>query len=51
MFAMPSLFPDYQAFLVRFIESKGLIEAVPSTAMENISSPSIFFKIDPDGDI
>ena len=48
---MPTLFPDYEQFLQKFTESKGIIEAVPSANLENISFLSIFFKVEPDGEI
>ncbi|KAL4463088.1 hypothetical protein ABPG74_007089 [Tetrahymena malaccensis] len=50
--AVPSLFQyGYKEYLNQFILKGGIIEACPTCTFSQVSSPSIFFHIDPLGEI
>ncbi|KAL4447016.1 hypothetical protein ABPG74_013868 [Tetrahymena malaccensis] len=49
LIAIPTLFQNYQEFLYYFLEHKGIIEASPLCSQEEVASPSVFFRLDPDG--
>jgi len=45
--AVKSLYPNYNAYLSDFLKKGGVIEAIPICNENQITSPSIFFEIDP----
>lgn len=49
--AHPSLYPSYAEYIDMLVSRGGIIEAAPECEESKISSPSLFFKIDPDGQI
>ncbi|EGR31111.1 IQ calmodulin-binding motif family protein, putative, partial [Ichthyophthirius multifiliis] len=49
--AIPSLYQNYKQFINYFVRKGGIIEASPTYQSNQISSPSIFFQIDPVGAI
>ena len=49
--AMPSLFRSFDAYMEKFCKHGGVIEAAPLCAPSKVSSPSIAFMIEPDGEI
>lgn len=45
------LYPTYKSYLHDFLTKGGIIEASPAFPPNQISSPSIFFQIDPQGHV
>ena len=49
--AMPSLFKTFDSYMEKFCKHGGVIEAAPLCPASKVSSPSIAFMIEPDGEI
>ncbi len=48
--AMPSLFKNWNEYMQSFCRVGGIIEAAPTCMSHQLSSPSIAFLIEPDGE-
>lgn len=48
---MPKLYSDWGEYLASFCRVGGVIEAAPTCQSIQMSSPSISFFIEPDGDV